>query len=92
MQFVSLVFIETFTMTFLAEWGDRSQISTVILAAREDVFGVTLGACIGHSLCTGLAVLGGRMIATMISVKTVTLIGGFLFVAFSITFALMDAS
>lgn len=35
MVYVSLVFIETFTMTFLAEWGDRSQISTIILAARE---------------------------------------------------------
>jgi putative Ca2+/H+ antiporter (TMEM165/GDT1 family) len=35
MFYVSLVFIETFTMTFLAEWGDRSQISTIILAARE---------------------------------------------------------
>lgn len=35
MQFVSLIFIETFTMTFLAEWGDRSQISTIVLAARE---------------------------------------------------------
>lgn len=89
MQFFSLVFIETFTMTFLAEWGDRSQISTVILAAREDVVGVTIGACIGHSLCTGLAVLGGRMIATALSVKTITLIGGFLFVIFSISFTLM---
>ena len=29
-----------------------------------------LGAVIGHSLCTGLAVLGGRMIAQKISVKT----------------------
>ena len=32
--------------------------------------GVTLGAVLGHALCTGLAVLGGRMIAQKISVKT----------------------
>lgn len=38
----------------------------------QDVLGVTLGAIIGHSLCTGLAVLGGRMIAQKISVKTGT--------------------
>lgn len=68
--FVSLAFIETFTMIFLAEWGDRSQISTLILAARENVVAVTVGALLGHFLCTGLAVLGGRFIAQLISVKT----------------------
>lgn len=68
--FVSLAFIETFTMIFVAEWGDRSQISTLILAARENVFAVTIGALLGHFLCTGLAVIGGRFVAQMISVKT----------------------
>lgn len=68
--FVSLAFIETFTMVFLAEWGDRSQISTLVLAARENVVAVTLGALLGHFLCTGLAVLGGRFVAQIISVKT----------------------
>lgn len=84
MAYVSLVFIETFTMTFLAEWGDRSQISTIILAAREDIMGVTVGALCGHLICTGIAVLGGRIIAQMISVRTVTLIGGFVFIFFSL--------
>ena len=45
-------------MTFLAEWGDRSQLTTIILGAREDALGVTLGGVLGHALCTGLAVLG----------------------------------
>ncbi len=27
-------------MTFLAEWGDRSQLATIVLAAREEITGV----------------------------------------------------
>lgn len=64
------ILVQAFTMTFLAEWGDRSQLTTIILAAREDVFGVIVGGVLGHSICTGLAVIGGRMIAQRISVRT----------------------
>jgi len=31
----SRIFLQAFTMTFLAEWGDRSQLATIILASRE---------------------------------------------------------
>ncbi len=34
-RLLSPVFVEAFIMTFLAEWGDRSQITTIVLAARE---------------------------------------------------------
>jgi len=81
----SRVFLQAFTMTFMAEWGDRSQLATIILAAREDIPGVCIGGILGHSLCTGLAVLGGRMIAQKISVRTVTIIGGFVFLLFAVT-------
>lgn len=36
----------------------------------QNVYGVILGGVIGHALCTGVAVLGGRMIAQRISVRT----------------------
>lgn len=81
----SRVFLQSMTLNFLAEWGDRSQISTIILAAREEVFGVILGASIGHMLCTGLAVLGGRFIAQKISIRTVTLVGGIVFILFALS-------
>ena len=35
MSLVSRVFVEAFTLNVLAEWGDRSQIATVLMAARE---------------------------------------------------------
>lgn len=82
---LSRIFLQAFTLTFLAEWGDRSQLTTIILAAREDVYGVILGGVLGHSFCTGLAVLGGRIIAQRISVRTVTIIGGLVFLLFALT-------
>lgn len=36
----------------------------------QNVYGVIIGGVLGHSLCTGVAVLGGRMIAQRISVRT----------------------
>uniref|UniRef100_A0A0P6J6A9 GDT1 family protein n=1 Tax=Aedes aegypti TaxID=7159 RepID=A0A0P6J6A9_AEDAE len=79
------IFMQAFTMTFLAEWGDRSQLTTIILSARENVYGVIIGGVIGHAICTGLAVIGGRMIAQKISVRTVTLIGGVVFLIFAVS-------
>ena len=75
---------QSFILTFLAEWGDRSQIATIALAAAKDPYGVTIGACFGHSLCTGMAVVGGRMLASKISEKTVSFWGGCIFLAFGV--------
>ncbi|XP_054422725.1 putative divalent cation/proton antiporter TMEM165 [Pteronotus mesoamericanus] len=83
LHFISPIFVQALTLTFLAEWGDRSQLTTIVLAAREDPFGVAVGGTVGHCLCTGLAVIGGRMIAQKISVRTVTIIGGIVFLAFA---------
>jgi putative Ca2+/H+ antiporter (TMEM165/GDT1 family) len=77
-------------MTFLAEWGDRSQLATIVLAAREDVVAVIIAGLLGHFICTGLAVLGGKMIATKISVRNVTIAGGVVFLVFAATAFFMD--
>lgn len=80
--FLSSTVVETFVITFLAEWGDRSQIATIGLAASEDPFGVTLGGVLGHAVCTGAAVLGGKHMATLVSERAVAITGGALFVLF----------
>lgn len=77
-------FVQSFTLTFLAEWGDRSQIATIALAAAKDPVGVTIGGTIGHALCTGLAVIGGRMLASRISERMVSFMGGGLFLIFGL--------
>lgn len=80
----SKIFVQSFLLTFFAEWGDRSQIATIALAAAKNPYGVTIGGCLGHSLCTGMAVIGGRMLASKISEKTVSFWGGIIFLAFGI--------
>ena len=80
----SPIFLQAFLMTFLAEWGDRSQIATVALAADYDPIGVTIGGICGHAACTSAAVLGGKRMAGAISERMVGLCGGVLFLAFGV--------
>ena len=67
---LSPAWVQTFVMTFLGEWGDRSQIATIAMAAGQDYWYVIMGALVGHGCCTAGAVIGGKAIAGRISVKT----------------------
>jgi len=80
--FLGPVFVQAFILTFLGEWGDRSQISTIALGAAHSVYLVTVGTVVGHACCTAGAVIAGRYISTKIDVKYVTLAGAMLFILF----------
>lgn len=54
------------------------------LAAHKSALGVTVGAILGHVLCTSLAVVGGRLLALRISQRTVAMVGGLLFLVFAV--------
>ncbi len=77
------VFSEAFTLTALAEWGDKTQIATISLAAAHPGLSVMAGAMIGHGIMMGIAVLGGRMLASRVSERTVHWVGGSLFLVFA---------
>ncbi|KAF4914842.1 GCR1-dependent translation factor 1 [Colletotrichum viniferum] len=79
---LSPAWVQTFVMTFLGEWGDRSQIATIAMAAGQDYWWVILGAMVGHCICTGAAVIGGRAIAGRVSLKVVTVGGAVAFLIF----------
>ena len=79
---LSPAWVQTFIMTFLGEWGDRSQIATIAMAAGQDYWWVTAGALGGHAICTGMAVLGGKAIAGRVSLRTVTMGGAIAFLVF----------
>lgn len=79
----SPIWFQIFSMTFLAEWGDRSQITTIAMAAGADWLEIILGGTVGHLICTLLAVLCGQYISTKISIKTILLLGSVAFFIFS---------
>ncbi|CAN4121893.1 unnamed protein product [Withania somnifera] len=83
-QLFSPVLLKAFSITFFGEWGDKSQIATIGLAADENPLGVVLGGILGQALCTTAAVIGGKSLASSISEKIVGLAGGFLFIIFGI--------
>ncbi|KAM0964698.1 hypothetical protein ACFX1X_021048 [Malus domestica] len=84
LQFFSPIFLKAFSITFFGEWGDKSQLATIGLAADENPLGVVLGGILGQALCTTAAVLGGKSLASQISEKIVGLSGGVLFIVFGI--------
>lgn len=83
-RFCTPIFLEALMLTFLAEWGDRSQIATISLAAHQNPFGVIIGACCGHTICTSLAVYGGEWLGKRISQRLVAFGGGCLFMFFAL--------
>lgn len=75
---------KTFGLVFLGEWGDRTQITTVFLAASHPPVGVALGALSGFGLCIGAAVIAGRLVAGRVSERATNLFAGTLFLLFAI--------
>ncbi|KAI9695256.1 MAG: hypothetical protein M1820_008775 [Bogoriella megaspora] len=88
---LSPAWVQTFVMTFLGEWGDRSQIATIAMAAGQDYWWVTGGAVVGHAICTAAAVIGGAAVAGRVSMRVVTLGGACAFLAFGVIYLLEAA-
>ncbi|KAJ3967309.1 hypothetical protein EV361DRAFT_965619 [Lentinula raphanica] len=84
--FLGPVFVKAFALTFLGEWGDRSQIATIALGAAHNAYLVALGTIIGHGCCTAAAVVGGKYVSTKISAKHITLGGAVLFLLFGVLY------
>ncbi|KAK3143092.1 hypothetical protein QOZ80_4BG0358230 [Eleusine coracana subsp. coracana] len=75
---------KSFSLVFLAEWGDRSMLATIALGAAQSPLGVASGAIAGHLIATALAILGGAFLANYLSEKLVGLLGGVLFLLFAV--------
>lgn len=77
------VVAETSSLIFLAEWGDKSMLATVALAAAKSPLGVIVGGITGHFIASIIAVVGGSVLGKYISERNARLIGGVLFFVFA---------
>lgn len=80
------VVLEAFVLVFLAELGDRTQITTVVLATAPALTfaGLLAGALLGHGLVTWLAVGAGRWIGGRIPERLLYRLSGALFLVFGL--------
>lgn len=70
--FFSATFSQAFLLNFLGEWGDRSQITTMALAATHRVAIVAVGTSLAHLVCVAIAVTAGALLAARLSVRHCT--------------------
>ncbi|SJM88900.1 related to GCR1-dependent translation factor 1 [Zygosaccharomyces bailii] len=82
----SPLWIQLFSMIFLGEFGDRSQVSIIAMASHNDYWLVIFGAVTGHFICSFLAVIGGKLLATRISMRSVTFGGALSFFVFAVRY------
>jgi putative Ca2+/H+ antiporter (TMEM165/GDT1 family) len=77
---------EAFALVFIAELGDRTQFTTIVLATAPafTFAGLLAGTLLGHGLVTALAVGAGSWIGGRISEQLLYRLSGGLFVAFGL--------
>lgn len=68
----------------LSDFGDKSQIAIITMAAIYNIYGIILGSTIALIGTITIAVLFGKWLTDKISPKKLLLIGGFIFLAFGI--------
>lgn len=77
---------EAFALVFIAELGDRTQFTTIFLAAAPafSFMALLAGSLLGHGLVTGLAVGAGRWIGTHLQERLLYRLSGGLFLLFGL--------
>ncbi|MBI3394883.1 MAG: TMEM165/GDT1 family protein [Spirochaetia bacterium] len=78
-------FLTTTISFFLAEMADKTQLSTIALAAKyHNVFLVTTGTTLGMLFSDGLAVFLGERITQLVSMRWIRIAACALFVVFGV--------
>ena len=80
-----------FLITFLAEMGDKTQISTLLFSSNKEInrWGILAAASCALTLATFLAVVIGSELDRFVSVRTIKVVSGIGFIGIGIWTLLM---
>jgi putative Ca2+/H+ antiporter (TMEM165/GDT1 family) len=80
------VLITVFSVVFVAELGDKTQLATMLFAADKDVSKVTVfvGASLALILASAMGVLAGGVISQYASERQLSFVAGIGFVAIGV--------
>jgi putative Ca2+/H+ antiporter (TMEM165/GDT1 family) len=70
----------------IAEMGDKSQISAIVLGAINNFYGVLLGTTLAFILCIVLSSITGKELSAKLTHKQLTLLGGCMFLLFALIY------
>ena len=86
------VFITTVVVFFLAEMGDKTQIATVMLAARYDaIIAVVAGSTLGMMLANAPVVWLGERVTRMVPLRAVHIVSALVFAVLGILALVLPA-
>lgn len=86
------VFLTTVIVFFLAEMGDKTQIATVMLAARYDaIVGVVAGTTLGMMLANAPVVWLGERVTRLVPLRIVHIVSALIFAGLGLAALLMPA-
>jgi Ca2+/H+ antiporter, TMEM165/GDT1 family len=78
------VYLTSFTVIFIGEWGDITQIATANYAAKYDPLTVAVGATLGLWLVSGLGVTLGSKLLKYVNVRLLQRITAVILVVFAV--------
>ncbi len=81
-------FASGFSMIFLSEWGDKTQIASALFATEYDPQMVFIGVMIALLLLSIMAIFLGKYLSSRIDRKVITRFGGVLFLLIGLSFLL----
>jgi putative Ca2+/H+ antiporter (TMEM165/GDT1 family) len=81
-------FISGFTMIFLSEWGDKTQIASALFATEYNPWMVFLGVMVALLILSIMAVYLGKFLAGKIDRRVITKVAGVVFLLIGLSFML----
>ena len=82
-------FISGFSLVFLTEWADKTQISSAIFAARYEPFPVFAGVMVALAALSAVSIYLGKAISRRFDRRSLSIISGAAFIIFGLAFLLI---